>query len=178
MDRAIEQTVLEIARMGIRMLAPDVREQSGVALEIKNAAQTAQLATLNVKISQVMRAIITTMINWRYDMDISEEDVIFNLSPDFNPAPLGEEWLRLVTEWYDTGKIPRSTFLQILKSNDIIPSDYNDDDARQEIEQDDLIAGPAEKQKDMEVDKLVEISRRTANDQQNMESGSSNDSVG
>ena len=96
-----------------------------------------------------MRTIITMMLNWRYSTSYKEEDITFNLSPDFNPAPLGADWLRLVTEWYDTGKIPRSTFLQILKANDIIPNDYNDDNARQEIEQDDLIPGVSEKQSDL-----------------------------
>lgn len=162
-EKAIAASVQEIARMGIRMMAPDVRDQSGVALEIRNSAQTAQLSTLNVKISQVMRAIITTMINWRYGTEFKEEEIVFNLSPDFNPAPLGEEWLRLVTEWYDTGKIPRSTFLQILKSNDIIPNDYDDGAARQEIEQDDLVPGPPERQDELEIDKLVAIAEGTAN---------------
>jgi len=174
MDRAIDQSVLEIARMGIRMMAPDVRDQSGIALEIRNATQTSQLSTLNVKVSQIMRAIITTMINWRYGTEYREEEIIFNLSPDFNPAPLGEEWLRLVTEWYDTGKIPRSTFLQILKSNDILPNDYDDTAAKQEIEGDDLIPGPPEKQDEMEIDKLVEISRRTNNESDKTQSSVTN----
>jgi Domain of unknown function (DUF4055) len=166
MDRAIEQAVLEIARMGIRMLAPDVRDQSGVALEIRNATQTAQLGTLNSKVSQTMRSIIVTMINWRYGLDIKEEDVIFNLSPDFNPAPLGADWLRLVTEWYDSGKIPRSTWLEIIKANDIIPNDYDDGKAKEEIDNDDLIIGPP---KD-ELDFQVETARRLSNVSDNAQS--------
>src|SRR5690606_35379887 len=51
MDRAISAVIEEMARMGIRMLSPETGEQSGVALEIRNAAQTAQLGTLNVKVS-------------------------------------------------------------------------------------------------------------------------------
>lgn len=156
-EKSINSGVLEIARMGIRMMAPDVRDQSGVALEIRNAAQTAQLSTLNVKVSQTMRSIIATMLNWRYATSFTDEQISFNLSPDFNPAPLGEEWLRLVTEWYDTGKIPRSTFLQILKSNDIIPNDYDDEKAKEEIEKDELVPGPPEQQQEMEVNKIAEI---------------------
>lgn len=162
-ENAINSSILEIARMGIRMMAPDVRDQSGVALEIRNAAQTAQLSTLNVKVSQTMRAIIATMLNWRYGTDYDDEEISFNLSPDFNPIPLGEEWLRLVTEWYDSGKIPRSTFLDILKANDIIPNDYDDTKAKEEIEQDELIPGPPKAENELEVDKIIEIAERQQN---------------
>lgn len=170
MDRAIQDALMEIARMGIRMMAPDVRDQSGVALEIRNAAQTAQLGTLNVLISQTIRTIISVMLNWRYGSDYSEEDITFNLAPDFNPAPLGADWLRLVTEWYDMGKIPRETWLDILKANDIIPNDYDDDEARQSIEQDDLIMGPPEKQREMRVEEVEELARISANQNDSKES--------
>jgi len=142
MDRAIDSAVLEMGRMGIRMMTPDVRDQSGVALEIRNAGQTAQLGTLNVKISNVMTRIITAMINWRYNTTHTPADVDFELSADFNPAPLGADWLRLVTEWYDTGKLPRSEWLSIMKANDIISPDYDDQKAKTEIMEDELILGP------------------------------------
>ena len=149
MDRAIDSAVLEMGRMGIRMMTPDVRDQSGVALEIRNAGQTAQLGTLNAKVSNVMARIVTAMINWRYNTEYRVSDIDFELSADFNPAPLGADWLRLITEWYDTGKLPRSEWLSIMKANDIISPEYDDEIAKTEIMEDELIMGPP-----VEVDEL------------------------
>lgn len=138
MENAIAATLVEMAKMGIRMLTPETA-QSGVALDIRNAAQTAQLGTLNNKCSNTLTSIICFMINWRYGLDLSPADIQFSLSADFNPTPLGADWLRLVTEWYQQGFIPRSVWLQILKLNDIIPPDYDDDDGIKEINDDELI---------------------------------------
>ena len=126
MDRAIAAALEEMAKLGIRMLTPETA-QSGVALELRNAAQTSQLGTLNMKISAQIADIICFMLNWRYDLSLNVSDISFSLSEDFNPAPLGADWLRLVTEWYENGLIPRSIWLQILKSNDIIPPEYDDE---------------------------------------------------
>jgi hypothetical protein len=139
MDRAILATIEEMARMGIRMLSPETI-QSGVALEIRNAAQTAQLGTLNIKISNQMADIIVFMLNWRYDKKYSSIDVEFELSADFNPTPLGADWLRLATEWYEKGLIPRSLWLALLKQNDMISPDYDDSTGKLEINGDELIA--------------------------------------
>jgi len=160
MDRAIDSAVLEMGRMGIRMMTPDVRDQSGVALEIRNAGQTAQLGTLNVKVSNVMARIITAMINWRYNTTYIPSEINFELSADFNPAPLGADWLRLVTEWYDTGKLPRSEWLHIMKANDIISPDYDDEEAKTEIMEDELIIGPPKEEEDLD---LEAISAKTQN---------------
>jgi len=139
MEKAIEATINDLSKMGIRMLAPEGSGDSGVALEIRNASQTAQLGMLNTKISSTMEQIITTMLRWKYGIDITEEDVEFELSADFNPVPVGADWMRLVTEWYQNGIIPRSTFIKIAKSNDVLPNDYNDEEAVQEIQTDPLI---------------------------------------
>jgi len=141
MDRAIAAAIEEMAKMGIRMLSPE-SAQSGVALEIRNAAQTAQLGTLNNKISNIMSQIITFMLNWKYDTTYTPADIEFSLSADFNPTPLGADWLRLATEWYQQGLIPRSIWLQILKQNDIVPPDYDDEDGKQEISQDETVISP------------------------------------
>lgn len=138
MDRAIAASIEEMAKLGIRMLSPE-SAQSGVALEIRNAAQTAQLGTLNNKISSVMRQIIVFMLTWRYDIEITTTDVEFSLSADFNPIPLGDAWLRLATEWYQQGLVPRSVWLQILKQNDILAPDYDDTVGVKEINDDTLI---------------------------------------
>ena len=161
MDRAIESATVEMGRMGIRMLTPDVRDQSGVALEIRNAGQTAQLGTLNVKISNVMTRIITTMLNWRYGTDYQSTEIDFQLSADFNPAPLGADWLRLITEWYDNGMIPRSVWIGIMQANDIIPPEYDDESAKSEIMDDELITGPPVEVEDLD---LEAISAKTQNE--------------
>jgi hypothetical protein len=135
MDRAIAAGIEEMARLGIRMLTPET-EQSGVALEIRNAAQTAQMGSLNNKISQTMRQVIAFMINWRFGTTLKPSDIQFALSADFNPVPLGADWLTLATTWYETGLIPRSIWLLLLKHNDIIPPDYDDEEGQEEIAED------------------------------------------
>lgn len=143
MDRSIAATVEDMAKLGIRMLSPET-DQSGVALEIRNAAQTAQLGTLNTKVSNQFADIIAFMLSWRYDIDIKSSDVEFTLSADFNPTPLGADWLRLVTEWYQGGLIPRSIWLQVIKQNDLIPADYNDEEGQVEITEDEMIVTPTD----------------------------------
>jgi hypothetical protein len=139
MDRAISATIDDMGKLGVRMLTPET-QQSGVALEIRNAAQTASIGTLNTKISSQMSDIIAFMIGWKFDIQgLTSEDVKFTLSPDFNPAPLGADWLRLVTEWYQQGLIPRSEWISIGKHNDIISADYNDEVGMQEITADEVI---------------------------------------
>jgi hypothetical protein len=132
MDRAIAAAIEEMAKLGIRMLSPE-SAQSGIALEIRNAAQNAQLGSLNTKISSTLRAVICFMINWRYNLQLRPQDINFSLSSDFNPIPLGADWLRLATEWYQQGLIPRSIWLMILKQNDMIPPDYDDEEGKMEI---------------------------------------------
>jgi hypothetical protein len=138
MEATIASAIDEMARLGVRMLTPEVG-QSGIALDIRNASQTAQLGTMNTKVSNTLADIIAFMLNWRYGTDFKSSDVEFNLSADFNPAPLGDAWLRLVTEWYKEGLIPRSTWLAILKQNDIVPPDYDDETAQEEINADEFI---------------------------------------
>jgi hypothetical protein len=141
MDRSIVATIDELAKLGIRMLTPETA-QSGVALDIRNATQTAQLGTLNVKISNTLASVIAFMVNWRYDLTLRTADVCFELSADFNPAPLGADWLRLATEWYEKKLLPRSAWLQMIKSNDMLAPDYDDAAGRTEMLTDELIATP------------------------------------
>ncbi|WP_396189744.1 DUF4055 domain-containing protein [Flavobacterium sp.] len=138
MDRAIAAAIEEMAKLGIRMLTPE-SSQSGVALEIRNAAQTAQLGTLNNKISAVMTQVICFMINWKYDKSYTPSQIEFSLSADFNPIPLGADWLRLATEWYEKGLIPRSVWLFMLKQNDMVSPDYDDEAGKTEINGDQLL---------------------------------------
>jgi hypothetical protein len=138
MDRAIEATVNEMAKMGIRMLSPEVAA-SGVALEIRNASQTAQLGTLNAKLSGTMRGIIAFMLDWRYGTTTTSDDVKFQLSSDFSPMVGGEGAMRLVSEWYQSGLIPRDTFINIAKYNDFLPTDYDDVVAQEQIQTDPLV---------------------------------------
>ncbi len=139
MDRAIAASIEELAKLGIRMLSPETA-QSGIALEIRNAAQTAKLGSLNAKISSTMEKIIRFMIFWDSGIELSDADIDFSLSDDFNPVPLGADWLRLATEWYESGLIPRSAWLFLLKQNDILDSDYNDEAGKTEIKEDDFVS--------------------------------------
>jgi len=138
MDRAIQTTVEEMARMGIRMLSPE-QAASGVALEIRNASQTAQLGALNAKISSTMEEVIAFMLNWKYDSDFSGNDVKFQLSSDFSALVGGEGAMRLVSEWYQSGIISRETFISIAKYNDFLPMNYDDEAAIQAIQTDPII---------------------------------------
>ena len=145
LDRAVQDAISEMARLGIRILAPeDGTATSGVALEIRNASQTSQLATLNNRVSEVMGTMIRVMVNWRYNTEYRDEDFEFTLSQDFNPAPLGEAWLRLVNDMYEAGTLPRSALINVLKSNDILGADYDDEEGLLEIEEDVAIVTPRE----------------------------------
>jgi len=138
MDRAIEASLSEMTRMGIRILAPE-GDQSGIALEIRNSSLTAQLGLLNSKVSATIEEVLKLMLRWKYGADLDVEELEFKLSSDFNPTPLGSEWTRLVTEWYQNRLIPRSVWLSVAKQHDIIPSDYDDLLGIEEIGQDPLI---------------------------------------
>lgn len=138
LQTAIEGNIDEMAKLGVRMLTPETA-QSGVALDIRNASQTAKLGALNNRASATIRAVITFMLNWRYDLDMEVADVKFSMSPDFAPAAIGETWLKLVTQWYQDKLIPRSVFLNVLSQNDILPQDYDDKEALKEINEDELV---------------------------------------
>ena len=145
MDRAIESTVQEMAKMGIRMLSPE-QAASGVALEIRNASQTAQLGTLNAKVSNTLREIIAFMLNWKYGTDYSSNEIEFQMSNDFAPMVGGEGAMRLISEWYQSGIISRSTWVSIAKYNDFLPADYSDKAAIEEIQTDPLTNQPSDDQ--------------------------------
>jgi len=142
MQVSIAACIEEMARMGVRMLSPETA-QSGIALQLRNASQTAKLGTLNMRVSATFQDIIAFMLNWRYGTEYLANDIEFSMSDDFSPTPLGEQWLRLVTEWYQAGLVPRSVWLQILKQNDIVPPEYDDEEGRIEITQDEVSQPPA-----------------------------------
>ena len=139
LDTAIKAGLEEIARLGVRMLANEGTQQSGVALQIRNASQTANIGSLNTKISAVMRDVIVHMINRRYSHDIDQSDVTFTLCSDFDTVPLGVEWIRLIGEYYEKNLLPRSAWLELLKANDLLSHDYDDDTATEEMNNDELV---------------------------------------
>jgi len=65
-------------------------------------------------------------------------DVEFTLSADFDPVPLGADWLRLMTEIYEKNLIPRTAWIALLKGNDLLPHDYDDEKGREEMQNDEL----------------------------------------
>lgn len=141
MDRAIAASVEDIAKLGVRMLSPE-NVQSGVALDIRNASQTAQLGTLNTKASNTMKQVIAFMLNWRYDLDLKDSDIVFSLTADFKNTPVGADWMRLITEWYQMGLIPRSVWLNVLQHNDVLEGSYDDEEGQKEIAGDAMIVSP------------------------------------
>ena len=138
LEISIEKTIDEMTKLGMRMLAPDTLE-SGIALEIRNAGQTAQLSTIAKRLSKAMRSIVRLMVNWKYGQDYREEDFVFELSDDLTPVPIGEQYMRLIGEWYVAGIIPRSAWLSTIKANDLISADYNDEEGIKEIESDPIL---------------------------------------
>lgn len=90
------------------------------------------------------------MINWRFNLGLNVNDIKFSLSADFNPIPLGADWIRLATEWYQQGLIPRSVWLDLLKQNDLISPEYSDEEAIKEINNDNLIIPAAQQNTQME----------------------------
>jgi hypothetical protein len=135
MEKAIEAGFAEIGKLGVRMLTPETA-QSGIALDLRNATQNAQIGTLSTKISNVMHQVILTMIQWHQDIEIKPGELLFELSSDFKTNKLDSQWLRLVTEWYENGLLPRSVWLSIAKDNEIVSSDYNDEIGKVEIMED------------------------------------------
>jgi hypothetical protein len=132
MEKAIASNIEEMAKLGVRMLAPE-NNSSGVALDLRNANQTAQIGVLNSKISAVMAQVIQFMIYWKTGERPTPDDVKFSLSQDFDDTPLGDTWLRLATEWYENGHIPRSAWLHLLKKHEMVPAAYDDKKGQQEI---------------------------------------------
>lgn len=146
METAITAGYDELTRIGVKMLSlePNNADSSGIALQIRNASQNAQIATLNAKVSEAMKRIIHIMLAWKYNTTIDISDIRFNLSSDFNRIASNSETTRIISEWYQAGIIPRSVFVEIMKNNDILPSDYSDETAMNEIESDPLVLSPAQ----------------------------------
>lgn len=132
MDRAILASMDEIARLGIRLLTPEV-SQSGIALEIRNAAQTSQLGFLAELLNILLSRIITFMLNWRYNLQLKEEDVIVRINSNLLRQSATAQWAELATQWYEAKLIPRSLWLSIIKSAEIFPADYDDKKGQEEI---------------------------------------------
>lgn len=139
LDVAIKAGLDELAKLGVRMLANEDTQQSGVALQLRSASQTAYIGSLNTKISAVMRDITIHLIKRRYNVDINQSDIKFSLCSDFDTLPLGSEWIKLVGEYYEKNLIPRTAFLDLLKANDLLPPDYDDEEAKKEINDDELV---------------------------------------
>jgi len=140
LEKAIDGTVNVMAKMGIRMLAPETA-QSGVALDIRSAGQVARLSSMNTQISSTLSSIIAYMLSCNLGVELLPSAIQVKMSADFDPTPLGAEWLRLITEWYEKQLLPRSTWLDTLKSNDILSSEYDDVSGLAEINGDPLIGG-------------------------------------
>jgi hypothetical protein len=146
MDRAIKEGIEDMAKLGVRMLTSESSQESGVALELRNASQTAQLGVLNTRVASTMKSVIAFMLSWRYGEEVSASQIIFKLSPDFDRMPEGVDWLKMATDWYQNGLIPRSVWISLLQENSVLPSEYDDTESTKEITSDELIVTPASQQ--------------------------------
>lgn len=131
-DRAILAGMDEMARLGIRLLTPEVA-QSGVALEIRNAAQTSQIGFLGQLLNIMFSRIFAFMLNWRYNLGITEKDIALKVNVNFAQQAATVQWAELVTAWYENGLIPRSLWLSVIKTSEILPADYDDARGQEEI---------------------------------------------
>lgn len=131
-DRAIEKALSEIASLGVRMLTPQ-QQQSGVALKIHNAAQTAQLGSLSTDLANTWRQIIRCMIHWYTGVEPPLESISFSLSSDFLSGAQGDELLRLFGDWLERGIIDRPLFIHILNQNGLLPDGYDDTEAQKSL---------------------------------------------
>lgn len=127
-DRAISDGIKEIAALGVRMLTPETT-QSGIALRIRNAAQTAQLGSLSNDLSNAWRQVIRCMIHWRTGKEPDLDTITFSLSNDFLSGAVGEEMLRLLGDWYERGLIDRGLFIHSINQNGLLPDGYDDAEA-------------------------------------------------
>ena len=131
-DRSIAAAIDEMAKLGVRMLASE-SSQSGIALEIRNAAQTAQLGAMSTYVAATFRQVFRCMIHWRTGVQLPLTAIKFNLSTEFLSTLRDVNALRLVTEWYENGLVPREVFLHILASNDYLPDGYNDEEGQRDM---------------------------------------------
>ena len=120
---SISEGYSEIARLGVRMLAPEKSDVSGVALKLRSANQDVTIGNLAVILSKTVEKVIDFMVYWKTG---EESGVSFRLNDDFQLAPLGYEYIKLMTEWYESKLIPRSLWMTLIKDNELIPAEYND----------------------------------------------------
>jgi hypothetical protein len=125
MDRAIASNIEEIARLGIRMLAKTVANESGYARRLQDSPQTATISSLSAKMSSTLSQVLSELVSWHFNDKFTVE---LRLSNDFDEYVLGEGWLRLATEWYENGHLPRDVWLELLKKNDVLDAAYDDSD--------------------------------------------------
>jgi hypothetical protein len=147
LDTAISSKLEELAKLGMRFLAPE-SAQSGVALTIRNATQTATLGIINTNVSEVLTNVVVHLLNRRFDLRLTPTDVTFSLSPDFDPVSIGVEFLRIATEWYQASLLPRSEWIRLLKANEMLSPEYVDEEAIQEINADELTQPTSNQQED------------------------------
>jgi hypothetical protein len=125
MDRAIASNIEEIAKLGVRMLTSNVANESGIARRLQDSPQTATISSLSAKLGSTLSQVFSELASWHFNKPIVVE---MKLSSDFDDYVIGESWLRLATEWYENGHIPRDVWVNLLKKNDVLETEYDDSD--------------------------------------------------
>ena len=137
--KSIEASYEEMSNLGMRLMSPEVRSHvSGVAINLQQGASVSILASLNTRISETMRNIIASMVNWRYGTDYAIGDFSFSLSSDFTAGPIGIEGVRLIGEWYLRGMVDADAWIYAAKKNDLLPSDWDVVAARENLKTDEI----------------------------------------
>jgi len=140
MQEAISDNIDEMGRMGIRMLSPE-GNQSGVALQLRNASQVAKLGAVQTVISNTFSDIIRFMISFRYKIDVAFGQFDLGLSDDFQLQSTSKDILEFFTGLYERSLVPRSEWLRLLHQNGLISDNYDDEKGKLEIAEDEMVAG-------------------------------------
>ena len=140
MEKAIAQGIEKLGRMGVNLLMGNdkMTNVSSSALSVRLSPQVAQLGLLNTKISTNLSEILTLLIRWNFNEEVT---VDFNLSADFNSTPVNSDLLRILGEFHTSNILPRYLFIEILKANDIIPESYDDKRGQEAIRNSDILTG-------------------------------------
>ena len=93
LDKAIKGNIDELGRMGIRLLTPEVSGGvSGIALEIRNSPQTAQLGLLNTRVSDTLQEVIEIILYWNYGEKFKVELNMSEISTLLHLENSGYDW--------------------------------------------------------------------------------------
>lgn len=118
-ETRVQSGKMDLVRMGMRDMAPEVSEQSGAALRIRNANQSSNIGSINARVSSTMRVVISHMLNWKFELRgddvLIPSDIDFGMIDDAFDA-LTPELLRLYSEWVTADLLSIEEFSSIVQT--------------------------------------------------------------